>query len=40
MRAFVQTAVGRYKESAAEWKTAPFESGEISGEDPDDDDRA
>jgi hypothetical protein len=27
------------KESAAEWKTAPFESGEISGEDPDDDDR-
>jgi exodeoxyribonuclease VII small subunit len=28
------------KESAAEWKTAPFESGEISGEDPNDDDRA
>ena len=27
------------KESAAEWKS-PFESGEISGEDPDDDDRA
>ena len=28
------------KESAAEWKTAPFESSEISGEDPDDDERA
>jgi exodeoxyribonuclease VII small subunit len=27
------------KESAAEWKTAPFESGEVSREDPDDDDR-
>ena len=25
------------KESADEWKTAPFESGEISGEDADDD---
>ena len=28
------------KESSEEWKTAPFESGEISGEDADDDDRA
>lgn len=27
------------KESAAEWKTAPFEAGEQSGEDEDDDDR-
>lgn len=27
------------KDSAAEWKTAPFESGEISGEDPEDADR-
>ena len=27
------------KESAAQWKTAPFESSEISGEDADDDDR-
>jgi exodeoxyribonuclease VII small subunit len=27
------------KESAAEWKTAPFEAGEPSGEDEDDDDR-
>jgi len=27
------------KESAAEWKTAPFESAELSGEDADDDDR-
>jgi exodeoxyribonuclease VII small subunit len=27
------------KESAAEWKTAPFEAGEPPGEDEDDDDR-
>ena len=27
------------KESAEEWKTEPFGSGEISGEDADDDDR-
>jgi exodeoxyribonuclease VII small subunit len=28
------------KEAAGEWKTAPFESPEVSGEDGEDDDRA
>jgi len=28
------------KESGPDWKTAPFESGEVSGEDAEDDDRA
>jgi exodeoxyribonuclease VII small subunit len=28
------------KESGPEWKTAPFEAAEVSGEDADDDDRA
>ena len=28
------------KESAGEWKTAPFEAAEISGEDAEDEDRA
>lgn len=27
------------KESAADWKTEPFDSGEVSGEDAEDDDR-